>query len=90
MSKKPEVILQSRFYKLTEIAEATGLSSSTVRRACLDGELPYFRTARGASAAIRVLGSDFLEWIEGCRNNKRVLSPRETADIRKGAGDDND
>lgn len=90
MSKKSEVILQNKFYKLSEIALATGLSSSTVRRACLDGKLPYLRTSSGASAAIRVLGADLLEWLEGCRNNQRVLSPRETADIRKKAGDDND
>lgn len=78
-----------KHYKLRQLHERTGIPVGVTRRACLDGNLPFIRTTDGASAPILVTGRDFAAWLESLKNNRVVLSPAETARLRRD-GEDNE
>lgn len=79
-------LVASRLYKLREVADATGISVATLRRACLGGQLPFVRANKGATSPIRICGRDVKAWLAKAeRENKRVLSTREVNDLKRRA-----
>ncbi|MEZ5991478.1 MAG: hypothetical protein R3E76_03915 [Planctomycetota bacterium] len=73
----------AKYYKLKQLHEVTGVPVGAIRRACVDGALPFIRTTDGASAPILVAGRDFTAWLESLKENCVVLSPGETARLRR-------
>lgn len=84
--KGPSKLEDAKFYRLKEVALATGLSVATLRRACLKGELAFTRTTIGATSPLRIRGEDVQAWLaKARRENRRVLDTRETAAVRRRA-----
>lgn len=67
---------------LREASEVTGLSVSTIRRACLSGDLRFMRPSGSCNAPIHVAERDLLDWLDRCEQHKQVLSPAETRAMR--------
>jgi hypothetical protein len=87
VEKAPVVELKDGVhYKLKEVSAATGISVGTIRRAALAGEVKFARTSNGATSPIRIRGRDVRAWLVSAETaNKKVLSTRETADLKRRA-----
>jgi len=56
-------VLSSRKLSAQEAADRLGVSVFTLRRMVRNGLLPAFRSAAGSSAAIRILESDLVAYV---------------------------
>lgn len=72
-----------RRYTVQQAAEATGISPSSLRRACRGGELRFMRLSGRCNSAILISHAELLAWLERCEENRSVLSPSEVRAMRQ-------
>ena len=74
---------RSRYYKITELAAASGIPASSIRAAFTRNELAGIRTRPACNAPIRIKTEHFFTWLESCSENHRVLSPADAAQANR-------